>query len=1116
MNTFFRFKSLRTRLAFWFLLVTMLCLVAVVSTLYFQRAEIIRGREFEKLEIVRDLKVRELNGWLEERMGDLQMVSRDEEIRGLEESLSKTKDEWTAENLEAVSVARTLMQRYLRTYKAYSEVFLIEASSGRTVIQTNPSLEGRDKREFAYFIEPMRTRKPFIQDIYHSDVEQKPTMAFSAPVFCLAHDGEHVIGVIVMRNNLDQSLFPLLQNRTGAGETGETLLVNKDGVAINELRWHESAPLKLKINAKPSVRAAAGETGIVETEDYRGEMVLAAYAHIPMTGWGFVAKRDLAEVYAPIRAMRRDMALLVLLSLFLVLLVSFFLSGTIARPVVDIGAIVRRFGGGDLDARCPIEGSDEIAALGASFNETATTLALQIAVRQGGAEISETMATASHAEGFASDLLMKLIDLSGSHLGAFYLRSENGQLFEQIASVGLSDDAAQSFNAEGYEGYLGKALATGSISLIRDIPADTVFTFKTISGTAIPKEIISIPLATDHRIMGVVSLATLSSYSDAFRQILEQARFGMNTAFFNLLASAKAEIMAEELRASNDEMMAVNEELRDQAEELQAQAVELEAQRLQVVEANRLKSEFLANMSHELRTPLNSVMALSQLMLMHGIGTKPEEDAEHLRVIERNGQQLLDLINDILDLSKIEAGQVELVLVDFDPRELVERTLGTVRPLASQKGLKLEETFTDVPRMYSDEERVSQILLNLLGNAVKFTEKGRIGIDVSAAEGFVFFAVTDTGIGISEAGLPHIFEEFRQIDGSTTRKYEGTGLGLAICRKMVRHLGGEITVESALGEGSTFTLRLPERCLEALAKGDAPATPERTAEKSTGPRRRRPRGPLRAKPLVLVVEDNEVAALQVRTALEESGYSVTVAEEGAAGLSAIREEVPDAIILDLMMPGIDGFQVLEQLRSEAGTADVPVLVLTAKELTAEDRARLTRNNIHELIQKGNVDRDELLAHVADMLEQPPLPTSNFPLQTSAPSPPSERSKTILIVEDNPDSLRVTMAILDTMGCHYITAEDGEQAVRTAKESRPGLILMDIQMPVMSGLEATRRIKADPELRGTPIVALTAKAMPGEREEVLAAGCDDYLTKPMEISALTSTVRKWLGLGEETS
>jgi len=1106
------FRSLRVRLALWFIAVTMLSLIAVVTVLYFQEAAAIRTREFEKLQMVRDLKVRELTQWLEERTNDLRVAAGDGEIRALEDVLKREPGEWTAEDRDAITIARSHMKRYEREYGAYQEVFVVDAAGGKIVVSSRPEREGEDKQTDRYFTEVVRTRKPYLKDVYYSKIEGKPAMAFSTPVFCRRHDGEHLIAVLVARSDLGHVLYPLFQDKKGMGETGETLIVNRDMLVLNELRWRKDAPLKLKMSAEPALRAAAGETGIVEARDYRGEMVLAAYTHIPLTGWGFVAKRDLAEVYAPIRAMLRKMAAVVGIGTAVVLLVSLLLARSISSPIVHVRDTLRRFAEGDVQARCSTEGPDELAALGDSFNETAAALASQMAIRRGGAGISEAMAAAGDVDAFASNLLLSLLDITGSHLGAFYMRSEDGRTFEHVASVGLTGEAAASFSADGNEGELGKALMTGRISLIRDIPESTVFTFKTTAGTAIPREILTIPLVVEGRIMAVISLATLAAYSADHHQILEHARIGMNTALSNLLAGRETARMAESLQLSNEELVAVNEELqaqaeelREQTEELREQTEELRAQRVQIEEGSRLKSEFLTNMSHELRTPLNSIMSLSQLMLSKGVGKAPEKDAEHLRVIERNGRRLLALINDILDLSKIEAGRMNIVLSDFDPREVVERTVGIVRPMAEEKGLNLAVKIAEVPRMHSDEERIAQILLNLLANAVKFTERGEIALEVSATDDTISYAVRDTGIGISEKDLPHVFEEFRQADGSTTRRYEGTGLGLAICQKLAHILGGRITAESAVGQGSTFTLVLPLRCPAPLAATDAEG--RFTALEP----RRRPRraGPAREKPLILVVEDNEVAALQVRSALEENGYVVSVAASGAEAIKLAEAELPDALILDVMMPEMDGFEVLDAVRSSEALADIPVLVLTAKELTAADHARLKRGNVKELVQKGEVDRDELVARVGRLLE-----TDEPTAATTARA--SGRSRTVLVVEDNPDNLLAIKAILDSIGCECVIAGDGETAVSMAKEARPGLILMDIQLPGLSGLEAARRIKSDPAFSDIPIVALTARAMKGDREEILAAGCDGYLAKPLDAGDVIDAVREWLGIeGQES-
>jgi signal transduction histidine kinase/CheY-like chemotaxis protein len=412
---------------------------------------------------------------------------------------------------------------------------------------------------------------------------------------------------------------------------------------------------------------------------------------------------------------------------------------------------------------------------------------------------------------------------------------------------------------------------------------------------------------------------------------------------------------------------------RDHLEELvKDRTVVIEAQRERVLEASRLKSEFLSTMSHELRTPLNSILALSHLMLSRGTGKDCDEDAKFLSVIERNGRHLLELINDVLDLSSIEAGKTRVSPSEFVLDEVVHRVLTVVRPLVDAKALQLEVDLADIPTMYSDQERIEQILLNLLGNAVKFTDAGQIAVTASESGGTISLSVADTGIGINPDVLPQIFDRFRQADGSDTRKYEGTGLGLAISQKLAGLLGGQITVTSEPEKGSMFTVKLPVRMADVVQ-----------AEEKESP--------------------------------SEAGATCDVADAADADLAR----------------------------------------------AAGDRASETDTDV------------------------------------------------ILVVEDNEDNLLATTATLDSLGYQCVTAVNGELALNAARTHVPALILMDIQLPEMDGLEATRRIKTDATLKDIPIVALTAKAMKGDREEILAAGCDDYLSKPIDLESLRQVLGKWL-------
>jgi len=1240
MNWKFKFKSLKTKLIFWFLAVAIAPLLVVNVVIYYQRVLSIKEREFNKLEAIREFKVNEINNWLDNRIGDIETISEDEDIRRLAEVLNKERQ--TQEDLDKISIGRRHLKRYVKNYAAFAEVFLVHASSGKIAVSSNEQREGEDRSKEEYITEPLRTGKLYIKDVYYSKTLKLPSMTFSIPVFYLSHDDEDIMGILVARIDLECSLYDLLLNRTGMGKTGETLIVNNDILALNELRWYEHAPLRLKIDTEPAVLASRGKTGVIEATDYRGERVLAAYTHIPRTDWGFVAKQDLEELYAPIKAMLRQFLLLLLLSALGVFILALVLAKNIARPVFDMTEVARKIQQGDLSARNLIQRADELGYLANVFNDMADSIQSRMRIQQGDMDISETMVAAKSPGDFSRKLFRKLAEITNSNMAVFYLYVEAGNKFEHCDSIGVNAELLEPFDAGIHEGELGKVLATHKISHIKNIPEDTKFKFKAVMGTAIPREIVTIPLVVDNKVLAVISLASLREYSKECLDILDQSWVGLNTAFSNLLANAETERLAHELGSTNQELQVMNEELRSQSEELQQQtgelkkqAAELEAQRIQVEEADRLKSVFLSNMSHELRTPLNSIMALSQLMLSRGPGKKPEQDAEYLNIIERNGRSLLSLINDILDLSKIESGRMEMVFTEFEPRQVINRTLETIGPMAEKKGLELQLNLGDLPAIRSDEDKVHQILLNILSNAVKFTERGKITVTVSASDDLISFAVSDTGVGIPEDDQARIFDEFRQVDGSSTRRYEGAGLGLAISQKQAGILGGWITVQSRPGEGSVFTLILPLRYAEIVERTDEapvaarewPAPPVRPLKRTilviddeqevcdllkehlekAGYHARVSRGGeeglrlatayppdaiildlmmpdmdgfavldrLRSqpatrevpviiltakdltkrdrarlkysvhqiltkgkkdrqrvlkeieaalarlarlpafegtpeKPHILVVEDNEVAAMQIRSVLEDNGYIVTMAPGGAEALESVKRKVPDAVILDLMMPEIDGFQVLEQIRSTEQTVSIPVLVLTAKELTPEDRARLRDNNIRQFIQKGSLDRDQLAAGVGKLLGKKPASHRSEPETPVSPTAnPVKTGKTILVVEDNPDHMITITAILDEMECRYITAEDGEQALKIARQSTPGLILMDIQLPVLSGLEVTRQLKADLDLAHIPVVALTAKVMKGDREKILASGCDDYVSKPVDPEEIMKTLWKWI-------
>ncbi len=857
------------------------------------------------------------------------------------------------------------------------------------------------------------------------------------------------------------------------------------------------------------------------------------------------------------------------------------------------------------------------------------------------------------------------------------------------------------------------------------------------------------------------------------------------------LASALAS-MVDSLGEANRSLVRTNVNLEkivaERTRELREKSRLLEEQSKQVIEASRLKSQFLANMSHELRTPLNAILALSDILGQRISGDLNEEQVKQVTIINRSGGNLLRLINDILDLSKIEAGRMEVHLDVFDLNTSLSAIRDTIEPLAGDKGLQFDIIIDPAlpDSLKSDDPKLRQVLLNLLGNAVKFTEQGGVTLTLSrryrmlpgsdeepppitdVGPFWLELKVQDTGVGITEEALQHIFEEFQQADGSTTRKYGGSGLGLAISKRIVELLGGDLKVRSTPGAGSTFTATIPVEGVAALraARGErsrgvsrSAAAPPSGAVASALPsdRRAQPAGtrgivgksahdpavgpkpwvtPLREHPVpvsprfldirddtnsllphiptllvvdddpeslyvyrqflgrqgyqvifaingeqvldkarqfkpvaiildlmlpqksgwevleelkvaedlrdipviiasaldhrdrglcagafrflmkpmserqllsvlreleaarkkdvrrVLVIDDDPVELGIARTLFEKAGLDVTTMENGQEAVEWALGEHPDIIVLDLLMPVMDGFEVLSRLKAAPETASIPILIYTAKDITEEDRSRLLPS-AQRIFPKVPLQIEEMLEELERALQTvprkppsadeagPPRSTvraegfstpdrseagASLPLEGPSPSasasdanvtsspgfsetnkeeqdhgtPDGETEDTqplavpgrtdpdvrpessegargmsgegtrtrILLVEDDAANQYSIGFLLRSAGYEVIVAANGQQGVAVALRERPDLILMDMMMPIMSGFDATKILKSHAEVGATPIIALTAAAMAGDRERTLAAGCDDYVSKPIDRLLLLERVRHW--------
>ena len=635
-------------------------------------------------------------------------------------------------------------------------------------------------------------------------------------------------------------------------------------------------------------------------------------------------------------------------------------------------------------------------------------------------------------------------------------------------------------------------------------------------------------------------------------------------------------------RRNNEEKIRVlNQSLERHSSELAVANQELSLRNQEIERANRLKSEFLASMSHELRTPLNTILGFSELLSEESAGALNEKQKRFLTHIQRDAGHLLELINDVLDLSKIEAGRLELRLEAFAMAVAVAEVLTSIRPLAATKSIQLDSNLDMQLILQADRLRFKEILFNLLSNAIKFTPSGgRVWIESSLVDGSVCILVGDTGIGIAAEDQQAIFESFRQASATTKGVREGTGLGLAITKKLVEHHGGRIWVESEPGKGSRFffTLRLSQPEEEPAGRGAGVVSPlllvashmtawrdeiqrhlqqegfrvesagsgadafhkaqdlqpdlllldmelpgksgwetlhelknssatravpviilslsdERkmaaalgAAESLVKPvtsgalvqavrRVLQPEGVLR----VLIVDDDlETRELLADTLMNE-GHTPLTARYAAEALRILSTSRVDAVVLDLLLPGRSGFEVLSDIRADPKLARIPVLVLTVKDLTERERQALTDQGA-QIFAKGVGWRQKLLEQLRRLRH-------------------AGEGKRVLVADDNPIGRELVRESLADHVSSIIEAADGRDALEKIREALPDLVLLDIQMPEMDGYAVLREIRGDPALQNLRVVALTAFAMQGDRERAIEAGFDDYITKPVTLAKL---------------
>jgi signal transduction histidine kinase/DNA-binding response OmpR family regulator len=767
-----------------------------------------------------------------------------------------------------------------------------------------------------------------------------------------------------------------------------------------------------------------------------------------------------------------------------------------------------------------------------------------------------------------SNLIMsELAPLVNAQYGVFYVtkREEDETKLELVASYGAEspDEIRREFHLR--EGLIGQAAADRRPILLKDVPPDFIRIGSGL-GHATPANVNILPALFEDEVKAVIELASFNEFNETHQSFLDQLMESVGIVLNTIAATMRTEglltqsqLLTQELQArqteltrKQEELHATNEELQEKAQLLENEKRQVEAKNLEIEMARRAleekaeqlaltskyKSEFLANMSHELRTPLNSLLILSKLLADNQQGNLNEKQVEFARTIHSAGSDLLNLINDILDLSKIESGTVTIEVGEMPMQTLKQHMERTFRQLASDKRLDFNVKFdSKLPQtIRTDEKRLQQVVLNLLSNAFKFTSKGSVTLGVRCAtsgwspthpilaksDRAIEIAVTDTGIGIPEDKQKLIFEAFQQADGTTSRKYGGTGLGLSISREIARLLGGELQVRSIPGEGSTFTLYVP---LEAeAAPAPVGATPARYDNSGAIIPTALPtnfdvnddRDDLGKDPFVLIVEDDPTFATILLDAAHEAGIKGVVSTAGAGTLAMARKLQPNAISLDLGLADIDGFVLLDLLKHDPDTGHIPIQVISGV-----DRSRSVIGMGATGVTEKPVARADLVKLFKslrdDAGQKPKRRAKGSNAAAANRRMPELAGAKVLIVDDDIRNIFSLTSVLESHDVEVLHAERGKDGI-VILEQMPDVdvALIDIMMPDMDGYETMQQIRRRPELSDIPLIAVTAKAMKGDRQKCLDAGASDYIAKPVDIELLLALLRVWVARAREAA
>ncbi|HEY2161098.1 MAG TPA: response regulator, partial [Solirubrobacteraceae bacterium] len=819
------------------------------------------------------------------------------------------------------------------------------------------------------------------------------------------------------------------------------------------------------------------------------------------------------------------------------------LAGNLTTQVRAIAEVSTAVTQGDLTRSISVEAQGEVAELKDNINQMIANLRdttkrneEQDWLKTNLARISGLMQGQRELATVSQLIMSELTPTVSAQHGAFFLAEPDteGEIrqLRLIASYGYVRRESVPDRFRLGDALVGQAALERKTIQIHDAPDDYIRVSSGL-GNRVPASILIMPILFEDQVLGVIELAWLRPPSGIHRTFLEQLMETLGVVLNTIIANMRTEELLQQSQSLNAELEQQAQLLEERNRDIETKNREIEQARLgleekaaQLALSSRYKSEFLANMSHELRTPLNSLLILSKLLSDNESANLTEKQLEFARTIRAAGTDLLELINDILDLSKIEAGKMDLLLDAIRLDDICAYVRRTFEPVAADQGLALGIVLAeDVPNaIVTDQQRLQQILRNLLSNAFKFTAAGGVTLRIEReGEDRLAFAVIDSGIGIAEDKLQVIFEAFQQADGTTSRTYGGTRLGLSISRELARALGGEIDVQSTLGRGSVFTLRLGldasqrARALDyALRTGPAPAleleagSAEPSGVESPSERRRSP-----AQVRRLIVFDRGGRAVEaVRGVVgRDHGVELTRATSSEEVLATLGNGPPDCLVIGSRLSKSRVFALLDELRERPEIGPLPVILHLDRVVTDRDQARLRR--YAPVLLARVVETDDALAAETALVLHPASADrrgGQWPEEVADGDHPdadrsSLRGRRILVVDDDVRNLFALASLLEDRGMEVLFSETGREALAIlGTDQRIDLVLMDIMMPQMDGYETIGAVRDIPALRELPIIAVTAKAMQGDREKSIAAGASDYITKPVDPEKLMSLIR----------